>query len=211
MEWIWVNLVFCGFGWGEVEFVYVVVMLEVSVDGDKIGMVGDVDIFVVLRGNWVVEYVVIQVEGVCIVFFVGVMVVDDDRIFGRMCWVNGSLDGDDMLVLDVEIMLFECNFVVGVECVVFFYLCEFEWDLVFDYFVRSYLIYSYYFVFVCYMNGFQNQGCYKYVCKEWVSDILEDVFVVMEFFKDCIDICIIYKVGEIMFFIFDNMVFVVLE
>ncbi|CAP62330.1 uncharacterized protein PODANS_0_240 [Podospora anserina S mat+] len=204
MERIRVNPALCGSGWGEAESVHVAAMSEASADGDKTGMAGDVDIFAAPRGNWAAEHAAIQVEGVRTVPFAGATAADDDRIFGRMRWANGSPDGDDMLALDAETTPFERNLVVGAERAALFYLREFERDLAPDHPVRSHPTYSHYLAFARHMNGLQNQGRHKHARKEWASDTLEDVLAATEPFKDCIDIRIIHKVGEIMSPIFDN-------
>lgn len=211
MERIRVNPALCGPGWGQAESVHVAAsMSEAGADGDKPGMAGDVDIFAAPRrggdgsDTWAVEHAAIQVEGVRTVPFAGATAADDDRIFGRMRWANGSPDGDDMLALDAETTPFERNLVVGAERAALFYLREFERDLAPDHPVRSHPTYSHYVAFARHMNGLQAQGRHKHARKEWASDTLEDVLAATEPFKDCIDIRLIHKVGEIMSPIFDN-------
>lgn len=201
MERIRVNPSLCGSGWGEGKSVRVAASMS-KPDGP--GMVGDVDIFAAPSvKDGPIEHAAIQVEGVRTVPFAGATAADDDKIFGRMRWANGSLDGDAM-ALDTKTTPFQRNLVVAAERAAIFYLRKFERDLSPDHPARSHPTYTSYLAFGRHMDGLWAQGRGKLARKEWTSDTLEDILAATEPFKDCIDVRIIHKVGEVMSRIFDG-------
>jgi hybrid polyketide synthase/nonribosomal peptide synthetase ACE1 len=203
MERIRVNPSLCGVGWGEVESVHVAATMS---EADGPGMVGDVDIFAAPSGkDGPVEHAAIQVEGVRTVPFAGATAADDNKIFAGMHWANGSPDGNAM-AFDAETMLLERDLVQAAERAAVFYLRKFERDLVPDHPARSHPTYSNYLAFGRHMDGLRAQGrsSYKHAHKKWADDTLEDVLSASEPFKDCIDVRIIDKVGEVMSRIFDG-------
>ncbi|KAI0552262.1 hypothetical protein F4679DRAFT_581566 [Xylaria curta] len=207
MERIRVNPTLCGPGWGEVESVHVAASMS---EADGPGMVGDIDIFAAPGNNSTdgqMEHAAIQVEGVRTVPFAGATAADDDKMFGRMRWANGSPDGDAM-VLDAEITPFERDLVVAAERAALYYLRKFERDLAPDHFARSHPTYSNYLAFGRRMNELLGaQGRYKkakLARQEWANDTWEDILAATEPFKDYIDVRIIHKVGEVMSRIFDG-------
>lgn len=201
MERIRVNPSLCGPGWGEAGSVHVAASMS---EADGPGMVGDVDIFAAPSiQDGPVEHAAIQVEGVRTVPFAGATAADDDKMFARMRWANGSPDGNAM-AFDSEITPFERNLVVAAERAALFYLRKFERDLAPDHHARSHPTYSNYLAFARHMNGLQTQGRYKHARKEWANDTMEDVITATEPFKDCIDVRIVHKVGEVMSRIFDS-------
>lgn len=201
MERIRVNPSLCGSGWGEAGSVHVVASIS---EADGPGMVGDVDLFAAPSSmNGPVEHAAIQVEGVRTVPFAGATAADDDKMFARMRWANGSPDGDAM-AFDSEITPFERNLVVAAERAAIFYLRKFERDLGLDHSVRNHPTYSNYLAFGRHMSGLRAQSHYKHARKEWANDTLEDVLTATEPFKKCIDVRIIHIVGGIMSRIFDS-------
>lgn len=201
MERIRVNPSLCGSDWEEAESVHVAASMS---EADGPGMVGDVDIFAATGSkDEPVEHAAIQVEGVRTVPFAAATAADDEKIFGRMHWANGSPDGDAM-AFDAEITPFERNLVMAAERAAIFYMRKFDRRLSSDHFARSHPTYSNYLAFGRHMDGLHAQGRCKHARKEWANDSLEDVLTATEPFKDFIDVRIVHKVGEVMSRIFDS-------
>ncbi|KAK1996638.1 hypothetical protein LX36DRAFT_691895 [Colletotrichum falcatum] len=209
MERIRVNPSLCGSGWGDAESVHVAASMS-EVDGP--GMVGDVDIFAAPSNNTGgrVEHATIQVEGVRTVPLAGATAADDDKMFSRMRWANGSPDGDAM-AFDAEITQFQRSLIEAAERAAIFYMRKFERDLAPDHPARSHPTYSNYLSFGRHLDRVRNQGHSKHARKEWSNDNLEDVLAATEPFNNCIDVRIIHQVGELMSRIVNSEDAVVLE
>ena len=201
MERIRVNPSLCGPDWAEAESVHVAASMS---EADGPGMVGDVDIFAAPSSkDGPVEHAAIQVEGVRTVPFAAATAADDEKMFARMRWANGSPDSDAM-AFDAEITSFERHLVMAAERAAIFYMRKFERDLSPNHLARSHPTYSNYLAFGRHMDELHAQGRYKHARKEWVNDTLEDVLAATEPFKDSIDVRIIHSVGKIMSHIFES-------
>ncbi|KLU82007.1 hypothetical protein, variant [Magnaporthiopsis poae ATCC 64411] len=201
MERIRINPILCGPGWGDAKSVHVAASIS---ETDGTGMVGDVDIFAASSAkDGPVEHVAIQVEGVRTVPFAGATAADDNKMFSRMRWANGSPDGDAM-AFDTETTPLERNLVVAAERAAIFYLRRFERGLAPDHPARSHPTYSNYLAFGRHIDGLRAQGRYKHAHEGWANDTLEDVLAATEPFKDRVDVRIIHQVGEVMSRIVDS-------
>lgn len=191
----------CGPDWAEAESVHVAASMS---EADGPGMVGDVDIFAAPSSkDGPVEHAAIQVEGVRTVPFAAATAADDEKMFARMRWANGSPDSDAM-AFDAEITPFERHLVMAAERAAIFYMRKFERDLSPDHLARSHPTYSNYLAFGRHMDELHAQGRYKHARKEWVNDTLEDVLAATEHFQDSIDVRIIHSVGKVMSHIFES-------